>query len=311
MYVFGPVPSRRLGRSLGVNNIPPKYCTYSCVYCQLGRTIKLTVERKNFYPVDEILDEVKGKLIELDSPPDFTTIVPDGEPTLDLSIGELIRELKRLNLEVAVITNGSLLWDEDVAKALMNADWISLKLDAPVEELWRKINRPHGSLSFNQIIEGMLKFSEAYKGTLTLETMLVKGLNDSESIVKKLINLYIKISPSRVYLSIPTRPPAESWVEPPDEDRVHSLYQILKDSSIEAELLIHYEGDRFFVGKDTERDILSILSVHPMREEVLSEILEKKGEGKSFLEKLIKEGKIVRLNYKGEVFYLRKFKRGS
>ena len=145
-YSFGPVPSRRLGKSLGINNIPAKVCTYSCVYCQVGRTTAMPLDRRLFYPPEEIFRDVQGRLAkakEASETVDYLTFVPDGEPTLDINLGKAIMLLKSLDVPVGVITNGSLLWRDDVREALGKADWVSLKIDAVQEGIWRQINRPH------------------------------------------------------------------------------------------------------------------------------------------------------------------------
>jgi wyosine [tRNA(Phe)-imidazoG37] synthetase (radical SAM superfamily) len=184
MIAFGPVPSRRLGRSLGINNIPPKICTYACVYCQLGRTIKMRVERDAFYEPEEILRDVRGKVEKARGAGeaiDYLTFVPDGEPTLDLNLGRAIDLLKPLGIKIAVITNSSLMWHEDSREALMQADWVSLKVDAVREDIWRRVDRPHGTLQLASIQDGILGFAKTYTGHLVTETMLVEGINDGES----------------------------------------------------------------------------------------------------------------------------------
>jgi wyosine [tRNA(Phe)-imidazoG37] synthetase (radical SAM superfamily) len=150
MIVFGPVPSRRLGRSVGINNIPPKVCSYACIYCQLGKTTKMQIKRQTFYNMEDITKEVKKKIKELNNSGekiDYLTFVSDGEPTLDINMGKEINVLKPLGFKIAVITNASLIWQEDVRRDLLNADWVSLKIDAVTDEVWHRINRPF----FNQM----------------------------------------------------------------------------------------------------------------------------------------------------------------
>ena len=157
--VYGPVPSRRLGRSLGINNIPPKWCSYSCVYCQIGRTAKLRVSRNAYYQTESILKSVERKLKDLgkqNESVDYLAFVPDGEPTLDINLGKHIESLKNFNIPIAVITNTSLIDIPSVQKDLMAADWISVKIDSINQTIWYKINRPHGSLELNKILEGLL-----------------------------------------------------------------------------------------------------------------------------------------------------------
>ena len=181
--VFGPVPSRRLGRSLGINNIPPKVCTYPCVYCQVGRTTKTQVDRRAFYRPEEIASEVEDRVRaakEQGEQIDYLTFVADGEPTLDINLGREIDLLRPLGFRIAVITNASLVWRRDVAKELRKADWVSLKADTVREDVWRKLNRPNPSLEFMDLLTGMIGFAKGYEGELATETMLVKGLNDDK-----------------------------------------------------------------------------------------------------------------------------------
>ncbi|MCK5086210.1 MAG: radical SAM protein, partial [Melioribacteraceae bacterium] len=246
--VFGPVPSRRLGRSLGINNIPPKECTYACVYCQLGNTIKLGVERKEFYSTGQIVAAVESHLKSLKTESnkiDYLTIVPDGEPTLDLSLGENIRALRKFNIKIAVITNSSLLGDGKVRNDLCEADWVSVKLDTVNEETWRKIDRPHGRLEFNSILKGLKLFSEEYDNFLATETMLVKGINDSDEEVKSIAEFIKDLKPNKVYLSVPTRPPAEADIFSPDEHTINKAYQVFIADELDTELITGYEGNEF------------------------------------------------------------------
>ena len=309
MKAFGPVPSRRLGRSLGINNIPPKVCTYSCVYCQLGRTIKMQIERRAFYQPEEILRDVEEKVRnarEVGESIDYLTFVPDGEPTLDLALGREIELLKPLGINIAVITNASLIWREDVKEDLMRADWVSLKVDSVSEDVWRRINRPHRALQLASILEGMLEFAKAYEGELATETMLVKGLNDGDEHVKEVADFLAELRPARAYLSIPTRPPAEKWAQPPNEKVVNRAYQILGDRVDHVEYLIGYEGNAFAFTGNVEEDLLSITAVHPMREEAVKEFLTRARADWSIVRKLLEQGQLVETEYEGNKFYMRR-----
>ncbi|MGM0627971.1 MAG: radical SAM protein, partial [Candidatus Fermentibacterota bacterium] len=178
MIAFGPVPSRRLGRSLGVNNIPPKTCTYACVYCQLGTTGRIRMDRQELYAPEELASAVRDKVAasrEKGESIDYLTFVPDGEPTLDVNLGRHMELLRPLGIPIAVISNASLVWREDVRSDLSGADWVSLKADAASEDVWRRVNRPHGRLDLQAIQEGMLAFAEGFDGKLVTETMLVRG----------------------------------------------------------------------------------------------------------------------------------------
>jgi wyosine [tRNA(Phe)-imidazoG37] synthetase (radical SAM superfamily) len=169
MIAFGPVPSRRLGRSIGINHIPPKTCSYACAYCQVGRTSRLRTARCSFYEEDDIVADVERRVNDArvaGEAIDYLTFVPDGEPTLDVILGRVIERLKPLGIKMAVISNGSLLWRADVREALAQADWVSVKVDGVRPDVWHRINRPHRSLWLSVVLEGMLTFAETYRGEL-------------------------------------------------------------------------------------------------------------------------------------------------
>ena len=309
MKVYGPVPSRRLGQSLGINNIPPKICTYSCVYCQLGRTIDLQCERRRFYDPEVIFKDTERqirKARDRDERIDYLTIVPDGEPTLDVNLGREIGLLKPLGINIAVIENASLLWREEVRNELGEADWVSLKVDAVTEDSWRRVNRPHGALKHDTVLEGMKDFADTFKGELATETMLIQGLNDSVEEVEKISDFLAELRPSKAYIAIPTRPPAEEWVRPADEQALNRAYQIFDGKLDHVEHLIGYEGNAFAFTGNVEEDLLSITSVHPMREEGVAELLSKAGSDWSQIEKLLGERRLIELEYRGNKFYMRK-----
>jgi wyosine [tRNA(Phe)-imidazoG37] synthetase (radical SAM superfamily) len=312
MIAFGPVPSRRLGRSMGINNIPPKVCTYSCVYCQVGRTSKMQLERCLFYDPAEIFKSVKKqvkKALKKGESIDYLTFVPDGEPTLDINLGREIDLLKSLGIKIAVITNGSLIFREDVRNDLMKADWISLKLDSAWKTNWRKINRPQQDLGLNMILRGMREFSKHFRGELVTETMIVQGMNDGTGILKEMAEFLAKLNLEKAYLAIPTRPPAENWVQSPSEDAVLGAFQILSEKIDQVEYLIGYEGNAFAFTDNVEEDLLSITSVHPMRVDAVSDFLKKAGADWAFVRKLIAQRKIIETEYEGHKFYMRNLQR--
>lgn len=308
MIAFGPIPSRRLGRSMGVNNIPPKVCTYSCLYCQLGRTLRMQVERQPFYAPEEVLRDVREQVEKARAAGeriDYLTFVPDGEPTLDVNLGREIEQLRPLGIPIAVISNGSLIWREDVREDLAKADWVSLKTDAVLEPIWRQVNRPHGSLRLPAILEGMLAFARSYDGTLVTETMLVEGVNDGEESLKAVADFLARLRPARAYISIPTRPPAERWVRPPTEQAILRAHQILAAVVEEVELLIGYEGDAFSATGDAREDLLRITAVHPMRREAVEALLARTGADWNVVSGLMDDGLLVETEYAGHTFYLR------
>jgi wyosine [tRNA(Phe)-imidazoG37] synthetase (radical SAM superfamily) len=309
MIIFGPVPSRRLGRSLGINNIPPKICSYNCVYCQIGRTPKMQMERKSYYNVEYITEEVINKVAELREKGeriDYITFVSDGEPTLDINIGIEIETIKALGFKIALITNSSLIWRDDVRSEILKADWISLKLDAGSEKVWHRINRPYKKLCYSEILNGMISFAKEYKGFLTTETMLVGGINDDESELKRIAEHLKRLKPQKAYISIPIRPPAEKNIIPPEEEKINTAYQIFNEEGITSECLIGYEGDDFSLTGNFEEDLLKIMAVHPMKEKAVKKLLQKCDCDSNIITKMLDEQKIVRVKYRDEIFYMRK-----
>jgi len=307
MITFGPVPSRRLGYSLGVNHIPPKNCTYSCVYCQVGRTTNLTVTRKNFFPVSVICDEVRLAIRRAEDSQrriDFITLVPDGEPTLEIQLSDLIQNLMQFGIPIAVISNASLIDRQEVQEDLLNADWVSLKVDSVDEEAWRKINRPHGSLNLMSILSGMLEFRRKFKGELVTETMLVSGINDNEKVTADLLGFLQELQPFKSYLSIPTRPPAESWVKPPDAEALQKILRLAEQKCPFIDLLFEYEADDFTSTGDLLEDILSITAVHPIRESALKKMVDMADAAWDSVELFVQSGKLSRISYRGDHFYL-------
>lgn len=312
-YSYGPVPSRRLGKSLGINNIPAKVCTYSCVYCQVGRTTRMLNDRASFYEPQDIVADVQSRLREAKEAServDYLTFVPDGEPTLDVNLGKEIMLLKALEVPVGVITNSSLLWRDDVKEELGKADWVSLKIDAVQEAVWRRIDRPHKIMPMSPILDGMLAFAKSFAGQLVSETMLVRGLNDTEDGLREVADFLRMLQPSRAYLSIPTRPPAERWVHGPDEEALNRAYQILADKVERVEYLIGYEGDAFASTGDIEKDLLSITAVHPMREKAVSTLLSRAGSSWEVVDRLAARGDLAKTKYAGQIFYLRRSQKG-
>lgn len=309
--IFGPVPSRRLGRSIGINNIPPKICSYSCVYCQLGRAIEMSVTRREYYKPQELIDEVGQKLRELSDrgeTVDYLTFVPDGEPTLDLRLGESIVGLKQFGVPVALITNSSLMADPVVREELNELDWISVKVDAVSPEIWKKIDRPHRDIDFSRMLHGVSTFAETFQGKLTTETMLVEGFNTGEDEINRISDFLEELEPGIAYISIPTRPPAEKQVKPAGEEALGYAYHRFAEGISRVEHLIGYEGNDFSFSGDAYEDILSITAVHPMRQDAVEELLSKGSDEWAVVDRLLEEGKIICNEYNEQKYYLRKFR---
>ena len=308
---FGPVPSRRLGRSLGVNNIPAKRCTYSCVYCQLGYHKTYKPIRREFFKPEKIITSLERKVKKntgLLENVDYITIVPDGEPTLDINLGKLIKLLKPFNVPIAILTNGSLLWKEDVREELTDLDLVSIKVDAFQEQNWRFINAPNEYLHLHKVLDGVIDFSNNFKGKIITETMLI---DSPDYDFQKLGEFLKKINGlQKSYITIPTRPPSFHWVHSANEETINTAYQILSEllDAKRVELMLGYEGSDFHISGNIEEDILSITSIHPIREAVLKKLLIESNNDWIIVENLLKEDKLIKVLYNKEIFYLRKMR---
>lgn len=310
MLAFGPIPSRRLGQSLGINNIPPKHCSYDCVYCQVGRTSDKTIGRRVFYDPEEILHDVRLKVEQTQRAGgriDYLTIVPDGEPTLDVHLGDLIDMLRPIGYKVAVITNGSLIHRQDVRDELKRADCVSIKVDAVAEAAWRRINRPAPEVRFHDMLVGAKRFAQDFAGELITETMLIEGVNDSTAALAETAAYLAALKPRVAYIAIPTRPTAEPWAKAPGDAKLLEAHQVFTAVGLKAEVLIGYSTVPFIGSPDVVQQILDITAVHPMRESEVTDVLARGNQSPDVLEELVAAGELVRLEHAGTVFYMRRF----
>ncbi len=310
MIVFGPVPSRRLGRSLGINNIPPKCCSYSCIYCQVGPTKTTEIEPRVFYQPEHIFNEVKTSvmnLLEQNETIDYLTFVPDGEPTLDINLSKTIELLRDLDIKIAIITNSSLIWRKKVRETLQLADWVSLKVDSVNESLWRQINQPDTHLRLQEIMSEMLSFAKDFDGFLATETMLLEGKNTDDTHIASLVEFLQQLAPDKAYLAIPTRPTTEQGIYAPGADRLNHIYQTVKQGISEVELLTGYEGNAFASSGNPVKDILAITAVHPMRKEAVQTLLNKTETQWNIVRDLIEQNELREIEYNGNTFYLRAY----
>ena len=286
-YVYGPVPSRRLGRSLGVDPIPLKTCNFQCIYCQLGKTTNFTNERKNYYPIKEIIAEIKEAIKLSKNKFDYITFVGSGEPTLYKDLGSLISKAQKIsNKPVCVITNGALLYDQEVRNSLMSCDVVLPSLDAGDEKSFIKINRPHPSINFEAVIQGLIAFREKFKGKLWIEVMIMKGINDSKEALLKIKEKINLLDPDRIDINVPIRPPTEKWVNIPDKNIVSSLNEIFGEYT---NINFPEMGEFGIFSSNFDNELISIIERHPLRQE---QILE------TFISKKInKEDILTRLKY--------------
>jgi len=270
----------------------------------------MQIERQSYYSPEQILREVEQKVesaTRIGEDVDYLTIVPDGEPTLDANLGIEIDLLRSLGIKTAVITNASLLWREDVIEELSRVDWVLVKADSVMEASWKRLNRPHSKLQLASILDGLVRYAGSYEGELVAETMMIKGISDDEDSANRLSRFLVQIQPSRAYLSVPTRPPAEAWVRSPSESDINRVYQIVAKNLGCVELLTGYEGNAFSRTGDVITDLLAITAVHPMREEAVRKFLEKAGADWVTLESMIDGGLLAMTTYNGRRFYMGRF----
>ena len=232
-YIYGPVPSRRLGLSLGLSITPHKTCSFDCVYCQQGKTSQTTLERKEYISISEVLDELRAWVLnhaEEEKKLDYITISGSGEPTLNTEVGRLIHEIKKISTRaVAVITNSSLLGDAAIRKSLLAADLIVPSLDAVTEQVFQKIDRPHPGIKIDDIINGLVELRKEFSGKIWLEVMLASGINDDLRYIKKLKEVCDKINPDKIQLNSPVRTTAEADIIPVAEAKLKRIKKILGD----------------------------------------------------------------------------------
>lgn len=304
-YIYGPVPSRRLGQSLGVDPIPFKTCNFNCVYCQLGRTAPLTNKRRDYIRSDDILTQLAEALaVHEPGMIDYVTFVGQGEPTLCASLGWLIRQVKAMtSIPVAVLTNDALLSRTDVRQDLDAADVVIPSLDAATEAMFQRINRPWPRFHIADIIAGLAAFRELSSSQVWVEVMLVKGLNDGEAELHALRDALTHIHPQRVQINVPVRPPAEPWVEIPEAEALARAVAILGES---AELVAPYDGDfTLDYSCGPVEAVLTIIRRHPMREHCLKETLRRYTLEKpeAVLAELEASGQARRRSYAGEAYW--------
>lgn len=301
-YIYGPVPSRRLGLSLGVDIIPFKVCSLDCVYCQLGPTTKKTTESKDYFPEQEIISQIK-KRIETSARIDYITFSGSGEPTLNSKIGTLIKKIKKItDIPVAVLTNSTLLTIKNVRASLKQADLVVPSLDAATQDVFEKINRPHASLKIENIIEGLKQFRKEFKGDLWLEIILVKGMNDSEAHVKALKKAIHEIKPDIVQLNTVIRPPSEKSAKPLSKKEMEKIRDLIGSH---CEIAAHFNRKGLTPEEENLKDIiLDMIRRRPVTVEDVSDSLGRhKNEILKYIDMLKRENKIKAVGYENKDYY--------
>ena len=302
--IFGPVVSRRLGISLGVDLVPMKTCSFNCVYCQLGGTSRTTVERGRFSDPEQLVAEV-SEILGSRRDIDYITLSGSGEPTLEVAIGEIIRRLKSVSDKpVAVLTNGSMCMNAEVRKAVIEADLIMPSLDAATEAVFQKVNRPHKSITLDKFVTGLESLRREYSGTIWLEVMLIRGVNDDESHVGELARLVHRLRPDRVQLNTAVRPPADPDAQALDQQQMESARRIFgPEAEIIAEVVP--EPRHADAGPEHEPMVISLACRRPVTAEEVSAAADiHLVEALKLLAALERAGKLCRKVHGGRTFYV-------
>jgi len=301
-WVFGPVPSRRLGRSLGVDLVPFKTCTFDCIYCQLGLTTCKTVEMKEWAPTQKIIENVRRALPE--TSPDYVTVSGSGEPTLHSKLADIIEAIKSItDIPVALLTNGSLFWRPDVRDAALMADLVIPSLDAGTEKDFLEVNRPHESLSLEMVIDGLLSFSGIFKGRVWLEIFLLEGINMGEPGIAKMIEVTNKMKPERIQLNTVSRPPCEAHAKPVSKERMESVANRFGPN---CEVIADFQHVHALPEFSAKRDDVLVLLKH--RPCTMSGIAAGLGihvnEATKYVQELLERNEIKTTKQSGEKYYV-------
>ncbi|MBN2516983.1 MAG: radical SAM protein [Deltaproteobacteria bacterium] len=297
-FAFGPVPSRRLGKSLGIDFVPFKTCTYDCIYCQLGRTTNKTDDLKEYFLVEDIIDDIRTKLQEIPRP-DYITLSGSGEPTLHSRVRDIIHGIKAItDIPVAVLTNGSLFWIDEVRNAVLDADLIIPSLDAGDQETFSFVNRPHQAISFEKMVQGLCSLREQFKGPFWLEVFLIKGITDSESELLKIKTWIDRIVPDVIQLNTAVRTPAENFVDLVKQD---TLEDIVRFFGPRCEIIADYSKvHRLGEFKRTCDDVFEMLIRRPCSIDDISGGLDlHRNEAIKYVEELLNQ-KLIQRKKQGE-----------
>jgi len=294
-HLFGPVPSRRLGMSLGVDLVPHKVCSLNCVYCEVGKTTNLTVERKEYVPLEDILNELKH-FLDQNPELDYITFSGAGEPLLHSGIRNIINFIKinYPNYKLALLTNSTMLYDVQIRKDISDIDVLLPSLDAISEKVFKKLNRPDPKLEIDHIINGLIEFRKIFSGKIWLEIFIVPGLNDTDKEISLLKKAVTQISPDQVQLNTLDRPGTEDWIQPADKNNLMKIAEKLKPLPVEIIAKFKSREDLLSYNKDVEQQIIETIKRRPCTDNDLKSMLGLHiNEINKYLSELLQKGKIT------------------
>ena len=303
LHLYGPVPSRRLGRSLGIDLVPYKICTYDCIYCQIGKTTEKTLARKEYVSVKEVLEEVKSFLKREASSIDYLSLTGSGEPTLHSQIRSVIEGIKAItSIPVAVLTNGSLLYEGKVRQDLLRADIVLPSLDAVSPEVFMRINRPRPGLSIEKVIEGLVEFRKVYNGQIWLEILFCKDVNDGKEELLRMKKALDRMQSDRIHLNTVVRPPSEKWAVPLNQKEMEEIKVFFGEK---AEIISEFDRHPPVLSeRDIQEEILKILKRRPLSLSDLSQGMGiNRDQLEAYLNPLIQEGKIQSRSFGDSIYY--------
>lgn len=303
--VFGPVHSRRLGNVLGINNIKQKACPYNCIYCPTGKTSCCSICTNYCLSPYELHLSVSKKLEELKNKNkkiDFIAFAGSGEPTLDSALSKEISLIRKFGYKIAVFTNTSMLWNPNIQENLLYADYVSVKIDTVNENTWSEINRPHKRLEYATILNGIIEFSEKFRGILTTETTLIKNVNDSETEIEALSKFLNSFKRDASYFMTPIYPTIENYAVSPDEDTLKNISALIKEKIPNSFMLCCPETEEFFATDDFENELLGLLELHPVNVNAVKSYSQI-NDGDHILNKLLDNKIIEEVIHNGKSFY--------
>ncbi len=304
-HIYGPVPSRRLGRSLGIDLVPYKVCSYDCVYCQLGRTTQKTAERKEYVPLKDLVQEI-GQVMATGVTADYITLAGSGEPTLNSKIESVISELKsKTDIPIAVLTNGSLLWNPEVRKSILEADLILPSLDAAGEATFGYVNRPLPEVTFEKLMDGLIALRKEFKKEIWLEVMLIGGVTAIPLEVEKIAMLASRVKADRIQLNTVTRPPAEEFAYAVPPERMEELAGLFGAG---AEVIVDYAGGKNLEWAGIDRqEVLNLLDRRPCAvEDIAGGLGIHRNEVLKHIGALTKNGLVETESRENKIYYVKK-----
>jgi len=306
-YLFGPVPSRRLGISLGLDIIPYKTCTLDCIYCECGKTSNHTYVRKSFFPPEKLLSEM-DIFLEKEIHLDYITFAGSGEPTLNSDIGYMIKELKRItNIPIAVLTNGTLLDNPKVREDILRSDLLLPSLDAVSEDVFKKINNPVNGITAKQLVKGLIDFSKIYKGKIWVEVFISKGINDSIKELDKIRKVLEQVNPAKIQLNSLDRPPAYAEAKTADHSLLTSIMNRWKDLPVEIIKRVKTRDEIPSFSKNIENNIMNTIARRPL---TIEDLMILTGKGRLELNKyidILEKEKIIRTEIVGKKIFFRPY----